>query len=84
MGHPTFPGIFTMGAALDLFARTGISDVSRQIDNLSNHLRTSFQEAGWTLRSSTASGTTSGISLVEVEEASEIADATIHWSQRRH
>lgn len=72
MGHPIFPGIFAMGAALDLFERTGISRVSHRIDELANHLRVGVQEAGWSLRSGNHRGTTSGICLVKAEAASEI------------
>jgi selenocysteine lyase/cysteine desulfurase len=73
MGHPSFPGIFAMGAALDLFSRTGIDDVSLRIHELSSHLRAGIQEAGFNIRSSTVRGTTSGIILISTNEASEIA-----------
>jgi selenocysteine lyase/cysteine desulfurase len=75
MGHPAFPGIFTLGAALDLFAETGVSMVSERISELGERLLSGIQRAGYSIRSSVEAGTRSGILLIECDEAAKVTAA---------
>lgn len=73
MGHPTFPGIFTLGAALALFEQVGMNRVSARIDDLVHKLRARLASDGFNIVSSGESGSTSGILLVKLENADEWA-----------
>lgn len=75
MGHPTFPGIFTLGGALSLFADVGIQNVSTRIESLGQRLREQLLAAGFEMISSSESGTTSGIILLAVKNSDEWAEA---------
>lgn len=75
MGHPTFPGIFTLGAALSLFDEFGVENVSARIDGLCEKLRDRLRDGGFRIVSSLEPGTTSGITLIAVEESDEWAEA---------
>ncbi len=75
MGHPTFPGIFALGAALALFEQVGMDRVSARIDDLVHKLRARLAPDGFNIVSNGESGSTSGILLVELENADEWAAA---------
>ena len=75
MGHPTFPGIFTLGGALALFSDVGIQNVSTRIESLGQLLRERLLAAGFEMISNSESGSTSGIIQLAVENSDEWAKA---------
>lgn len=77
MGHPSFPSVFTLGAAVKLFQETGIQDVSNRITSLSQRLRAGCISQGWAIASDTEKRgsitSTSGITLVKTGLAGSLA-----------
>jgi selenocysteine lyase/cysteine desulfurase len=73
LGHPTFPGIFCLGEALKLFAEVGVGRVSKRIDELVSDLRERVEALGFTVVSSAEPGASSGILLIESENADALA-----------
>ena len=47
LGCPTFAGIFSLGAAIDLFAQVGMQEVQRRALELNQLLTDRLLEAGW-------------------------------------
>jgi selenocysteine lyase/cysteine desulfurase len=76
MGHPSFPSVFTLSAAIELFQEVGISAVSERVKVLSRRMRGGLRESGWSIASDTEQArggrSISGITLVETNQATEI------------
>ncbi|MCZ6704929.1 MAG: aminotransferase class V-fold PLP-dependent enzyme [Bacteroidetes bacterium] len=87
MGHPTFPGIFSLGGALSLFSEVGLQNVSARIDSLIQQLREQLLAMEFEVISSSDPGTMSGIIQLAVENsdgwASALQDRNVWVSSRR-
>lgn len=62
-GHPPFPNVFTLGAALQLQHQLGAAVIESRVLQLSNLLRDVLVDAGLAVLSPARPGTTSGIVL---------------------
>ena len=74
MGHPTFPGIFSLGEALKLFSEVGVPQISSRIDELTEGLRGRLEHQGFPVISSAGKGTRSGILKVVVDQPDTLAE----------
>jgi len=72
MGHPPFPSIFAMAAALRLWESFGIDTASSRIRTLAELVRTGAQERGWSVRSHKETAHQSGIVLIDLPNASQV------------
>jgi len=69
MGHPPFPGIFAMGAAVDVLSQQGIEAIAERIRELIGQLRAALQDRGIAIRSHGAPEHQSGILLADLPDA---------------
>lgn len=75
LGHPTFPGIFSLGGAISTFNRVGIPVISARIDSLCDRMRRELVDLGFEITSSTKPGATSGIVRVSSSDSDRTAKA---------
>lgn len=69
LGHPPFPGLFTIAEALRMLDEAGIDAVSERILSLGAHLRSRMGELSIPARSADESHEQSGIVLLESNDA---------------
>jgi len=72
MGHPPFPGIFTMAEALRLMKEPPAGAISERIRELTGYLRQGLHALGIPIRSHTDPHHYSGITLAEMKNASRV------------
>lgn len=72
MGHPPFPGIFTMAEALRLMNEPPAGAISTRIQDLTAYLRRGLEDLGVPIRSHSDPQFVSGITLAEMHEAQAI------------
>ena len=72
MGHPPFPGIFAMAAALRVLSEPGIHQISERIQALVGYLRSGLEDKGIRMRSNGNPACSSGIVLAEVKDADSV------------
>ena len=75
MGHPAFPGIFSLGEAMRLLSQTGIDAISSRIIGLATQLREGLENLDIAIRSHTEPEHFSGIVLADVERSDELCCA---------
>lgn len=75
MGHPPFPGLFTMAEALRVLDETGVVAISERILSLTGHLLDALGERGMAVRSTSNLQGRSGIVLLDIPRASEVCAA---------
>lgn len=75
LGHPPFPGLFTLSEALRLLDETGIEAISQRILELVTTLQSGLHDMGVETRSSRKRQDSSGIVLVEAEDPARVCAA---------
>lgn len=71
-GHPPFPGIFALGASLDLVAEIGIDRIAARIVELARYLHERLDAAGIGVLSTRDEGHLSGITVAAAQDPSEV------------
>ena len=74
-GHPPFPNVFTLGAALGLQHELGAAVIESRVLQLSGLLRKVLIDAGLPVPTSDRPGATSGIVLAHCADAVGLQDA---------
>lgn len=74
-GHPPFPNVFTLGAALQLQHELGGAAIESRVLQLSDMLRDVLVEAGLPIPTPGGAGTTSGIVLARCKDAAGLRGA---------
>lgn len=69
LGHPPFPGLFTLAEALRMLDETGIEAISERILSLSDYFLAQLEQASFDVRSAHDQQARSGIMLVESPDA---------------
>jgi|AP95_1055475.scaffolds.fasta_scaffold00690_16 selenocysteine lyase/cysteine desulfurase len=72
MGHPAFPGIFSMGEALRSLSEVGVENVKSRILSLMRSIRSGLQELDVPIRSHSSVDYGSGILLIDVQDAAGV------------
>lgn len=72
-GHPLFPGIFTLGAALSLISKIGMDSITERITQLSTMLQDRLRASGYSISSPLEEKHKSSITLVSVNAAKQVA-----------
>jgi len=75
MGHPLFPGIFTLGAALDGLWDVGVDAIAGRIRGLTEQLLEGVASYGIPVRTAIHPSYQSGIILLDVPDAQHVAQA---------
>lgn len=75
MGHPPFPNIFAMGAALRLLSETGIEAIAERVIELTDYLVEGLQRRGVSVRSNREPDAKSGIVLADFSDAASLCQA---------
>lgn len=73
LGHPNFPAIFALGAALELLDEIGIERIQQRIEFLTDLLHQRLRSAGLHIASCTDAGHRSPITLIELPSAGSAA-----------
>ncbi len=74
-GHPPFPNVFALGAALDLQHQLGAATIEARVLQLNAGLREVLADAGLSVSSPTRPGAASGIALARCSDAPRLRDA---------
>lgn len=74
LGHPPFPGIFALGASLDLIQEIGIKKISERILELTRYLHDRLDARGPWVLSTRDEPHLSGITVVAVEDAPAVVE----------
>lgn len=72
VGCPAFPGIFALGAALDLLTGIGMARIEARVHQLTDHLHERLRDRGFRISSPTDRCHRSAITIVELQEAHDI------------
>jgi selenocysteine lyase/cysteine desulfurase len=70
-GHPPFPGVFALGASLELIQELGVQKIGRRIIELSQYLHQRLDQAGIWVRSTRDDAHMSGITVAAADDPAD-------------